>query len=216
MVIKYNPFSLFLLISLIAYLGSHTSHANAKDTLNPKPNQQAEDITIKGGQTNHSLKQEPSQEISANNIAIKGLETLISNQEHTIKNLEKRIEQLSTLPKNNGMNFEEWMGFLLAAVALILTGLSVGIGLFSFIGYKEVKKKTTETATATAIEIASKTALNVAEDSARIEFDKLINTSNNKGELYTIINEIVQKIIYKDVMLDPELIKNDLNENDET
>lgn len=132
---------------------------------------------------------------------VKGLETLISSQKDTIKSLELKLKMLASKPITNGTTFEVWSGIMLGAAAVILTAVAVLVGIGSFWGLREIKDGASKSAVTTATRvIETLLPLSVAKQT-EIELQRLIVN----GNLDSVVDEVMQKIVYKDVAFDDDI-----------
>ena len=100
---------------------------------------------------------------------LENLRKIIMNQKETIQSLE--IELKSKEPIADGFNFSLWIiNIVLGSVTAMIAALGVGIGIISFIGYRNIKEETK----------------NIAEENAKLAANKLIPD---------VAEEIIQKHI---------------------
>lgn len=114
---------------------------------------------------------------------IERLEDLVAVQRDTINDLRADLRSIVDKPLSNGTTFEVWSGILLACVAVLVTVLGVVVALISFIGYRELIDKGTESASL------------VAAKQTKVEFDSFIAN----GRLDSVIAESINKIVYRGI-----------------
>lgn len=129
------------------------------------------------------------------------LETLVESQKNSISGLELQLNSLTSKPLTNGTTFEVWSGIALAVAAIVLTGVAVVVGIGSFWGYREIKDGATRSAKETAEKTVEKLVPLAVAEKTEEEMFRLIDN----GRLDAVVDEIMQKIIYKDVAFEDDL-----------
>lgn len=124
------------------------------------------------------------EELLAENITLKEDLITLSNELITIKN------QINESKENEGIEFEVWVGLLLACVTLIVTGLGVVIALSAFFGYSNIK--------------------HTATDAAVKKSESLVEQAIQTGHFNKLIYSAVERAVYRDI-----LSENDFPEDEE-
>ncbi len=172
----------FFIISLL-YMGSaqishaqDTSETNSRTVSHPKNN-----AALKNQQSDNSRILD-AQKVN-NDKRIGNLESTILGQKELIEKLEWKLDFLNKKPETSEINYSIWSSILLGSVAVIVTVLGVGIALLSFIGYRELIQKGTESAKL------------VAAERTKQEFDQFIAD----GKLDAVIAEGINRIVYRGI-----------------
>ena len=119
-----------------------------------QPLHAANESTIITAQYNH-----------ANEAKIKELESIITTQQGSLKELNEKYSTLlnkleSDQNKESNFNFAIWVTILLGCVTIIITVLGVVVALISIFGYKKIKDSAQSIAEEKSKEVASQ----IAED----------------------------------------------------
>lgn len=207
----------FVLLALCAAIWLPSSHVYAgNELLNTKDVAAIEVTENKANGTSYedSINQDVTLQYENLNSSISNLENLVQKQSKIIKDLQDQLGNSEKPTEKDGMNFEVWSGFLLAIAALVLGAVGIGIAVFSFIGYNELINKGVEKATTVATDIAENVAKDrVSEEvsnKSKEEIERLIEI----GYFDTIINEIVQRFMYRGVMPGSDFGENNQVEGD--
>ena len=133
---------------------------------------------------------------------IQELRKLLEEQKGTITVLQNQLQSSATKQEeNNNMTFEAWSSIALAVSAIVLTGVAIMVGIGSFWGMREIKDSANRSAKETAEHIVKTLVpLAVAESTE----EELFNLIDN-GRLDHVVDEIMQKIIYKDVGFEDDI-----------
>lgn len=135
------------------------------------------------------LRKERNDQEEKSNKKLEDLEAVTQSQKALIQNLEYEVKSITDRFLTNRTIFENWGGFLLGCVSVLVTVLGVGIALLSCIGYRELIAKGSEKAELIAAEKTQK------------EFDRFIED----GKLDAVIAEVINKISFRGIANDPAL-----------
>ena len=208
----------FIRLALCAVICMSSVHAYANSELSS-----AKELTVneenkaKIGSVNikDAVDQDLTRQYEKLKSSVSNLESLIVEQNEVIESLQERLKIPENFEQEEGMTFEVWSGILLAVTALILGAVGIGIAVFSFIGYNELINKGVEKATTVATAISEEVAKDrVSEEvssKSREEIERLIDV----GYFDTIINEIVQRFIYRGVLPGSDFGENNQAEGSE-
>ena len=126
----------------------------------------------------------------------KSLQKLLAAQHLQVKLLEQKFDTQNA----NEADSVDLSGIMITAAGVIVTTLAVIMAVLTFVGYKDLiskaENKAVEVATSTINEIAS------------TEITKLIDS----GVFKEHIMEAVDKVVFRDLYADPELLEEDDND----
>ncbi len=178
-----NIYRVILLMALVCMGTAQTVRAQDITGSNSKISVQAKssDSVPKKEQIDNSQILDAQKEIVDERI--KNLESTIFGQKELIEKLEWKLDSLNKKPETGEMNFSIWSSILLGSVAVIVTVLGVGIAILSFIGYRELIQKGTESAKL------------IAAERTKLEFDQFIAD----GKLDAVIAEGINRIVYRGI-----------------
>lgn len=127
------------------------------------------------------------------------LEIILQNQNVVIDNLKKELTKKDDNKLENTFTYSVWTSILLGVAALILGGVGIGVAVLSFFGYKELLSKGTKEASKVANEVAKRVAKERVDSEMTIKSKEAIDSLVQSGYLEPIIEEIVQKFIYRGI-----------------
>ena len=149
------------------------------------------------------------------NLHYEKLKARVSNLEHLVELQHELIKSFQIHPKvkpeqKGAMTFEVWSGILLAASALIVGAVGIGIAVFTYIGYNELVDKATDRATKVAGDVAQKVAKASVGDEVSSNSRDALDNLIKEGHIDELLNEKLQRFMYRGVM--PESNFEDISE----
>lgn len=211
MITKRQGIKVLLSLSILIYVGGFIiGPANAQEA-QLAPSMTTNEKVVDAAQANNEVSQVEnkidriqgkiaSQEEKTDR-KIKELEDLIAAQRDIIDDLKIDLKSVNDKPLENGTTFEVWSGIALAVAAIVLTGVAVVVGIGSFWGYREIKDGANRSAKETAEKVVEKLVPLVVAERTEEEMFRLIDN----GRLDSVVDEVMQKIIYKDVAFEDDL-----------
>lgn len=127
------------------------------------------------------------------------LEMIVQNQNIAIDDLKKELAKKDDSKLENTFTYSVWTSILLGVAALILGGVGIGVAVLSFFGYKELLAKGTEEASKVANEVAKNVTKERVDSEMTLKSKEAIDSLVQSGYLEPIIEEIVQKFIYRGI-----------------
>jgi len=143
----------------------------------------------------------------ANEAKIKELESIITTQQGSLKELNEKYSTLlnkleSNQNKESNFNFAIWVTILLGCVTIIITVLGVVLALISIFGYKKIK----DTAQSIAEEKSKEVASQIAEDEVNkqlhgitiAEIARLIDDGKLTPQIQSVVDMLLRNNSYKE------------------
>lgn len=132
-------------------------------------------------------------------VQMNKLEMIVQNQNVAIDSLKKELAKKDDDKLENTFTYSVWTSILLAVAALILGGVGIGVAVLSFFGYKELLSKGAKEASKVASEVAKRVAKERVDSEMTTKSKESIDSLVQSGYLEPIIEEIVQKFIYRGI-----------------
>ena len=143
----------------------------------------------------------------ANQAKIKELESVITTQQESLKELNEKYSTLlnkleSDQNKESNFNFAIWVTILLGCVTIIITVLGVVVALISIFGYKKIK----DSAQSIAEEKSKEVAGQIAEDEVNkqlhgitiTEIARLIDEGKLTPQIQSVVDMLLRTNSYKE------------------
>jgi len=143
----------------------------------------------------------------ANQAKIKELESVITTQQASLKELNEKYSTLlnkleSDQNKESNFNFAIWVTILLGCVTIIITVLGVVVALISIFGYKKIK----DSAQSIAEEKSKEVAGQIAEDEVNkqlhgitiTEIARLIDEGKLTPQIQSVVDMLLRTNSYKE------------------
>ena len=143
----------------------------------------------------------------ANEAKIKELESIITTQQGSLKELNEKYSTLlnkleSDQNKESNFNFAIWVTILLGCVTIIITVLGVVVALISIFGYKKIKDSAQSIAEEKSKEVASQ----IAEDEVNkqlhgitiTEIARLIDDGKLTPQIQSVVDMLLRNNSYKE------------------
>lgn len=143
----------------------------------------------------------------ANEAKIKELESVITTQQGSLKELNEKYSTLlneleSDQNKESNFNFAIWVTILLGCVTIIITVLGVVVALISIFGYKKIKDSAQSIAEEKSKEVASQ----IAEDEVNkqlhgitiTEIARLIDDGKLTPQIQSVVDMLLRTNSYKE------------------
>lgn len=134
-------------------------------------------------------------ELNALKTKLSELEIVSQRQKATIEVLQAKVSLYEDKPLEKNINYPIWTSILLGSSALLMTVVGIGIAILSFIGYKQIVRKGVKA----AVDAASKTAKEAAAKGLDDSVVKAVNDLTDRGYFEPIVNELVQKFMYRGI-----------------
>lgn len=132
-------------------------------------------------------------------VQMNKLEIIVQNQNVAIDSLKKELAKKDDDKLENTFTYSVWTSILLAVAALILGGVGIGVAVLSFFGYKELLSKGAREASKVANEVAKRVSKERVDSEMTTKSKESIDSLVQSGYLEPIIEEIVQKFIYRGI-----------------
>ncbi|MEX0604991.1 MAG: hypothetical protein WD623_05325 [Marinobacter sp.] len=120
---------------------------------------------------------------------IAALVNIITEQGDKIDQLAEKVRYSNS---TNGIDFAQWVGVLLACVAVIITVLGVVIAMFSFFGYRKIMSSAEDNAAEKAREVACDLIKSTINETTKLELIKLFESN----KLDDFLMDAAGKVIY--------------------